>query len=95
MIKLIFPLLIVYMCVCMHFLQTSLCTLQKAIAGLVVMSEEIEKIYNSFLNNQVPVHWSNAAYPSLKPLGSWVRDLTLRTAFVEVCLRHQHFPLIT
>ncbi len=66
-------------------LQTSLCTLQKAIAGLVVMSEEMEKIYNSFLNNQVPDHWSNAAYPSLKPLGSWVRDLTLRTAFIEVC----------
>uniref|UniRef100_A0A9J8DK93 Dynein, axonemal, heavy chain 6 n=1 Tax=Cyprinus carpio carpio TaxID=630221 RepID=A0A9J8DK93_CYPCA len=57
--------------------------LKKAIAGLVVMSEEMEKIYNSFLNNQVPDHWSNSAYPSLKPLGSWVRDLTLRTAFIE------------
>ncbi|XP_016084420.1 dynein heavy chain 6, axonemal [Sinocyclocheilus grahami] len=67
----------------LRVLKTSLCTLQKAIAGLVVMSEEMEKIYNSFLNNQVPDHWSNAAYPSLKPLGSWVRDLTLRTAFIE------------
>lgn len=66
--------------------QTSLSTLQKAIAGLVVMSEEMEKIYNSFLNNQVPDYWSSAAYPSLKPLGSWVKDLTLRTAFIEVCL---------
>uniref|UniRef100_A0A8C2GT92 Dynein, axonemal, heavy chain 6 n=1 Tax=Cyprinus carpio TaxID=7962 RepID=A0A8C2GT92_CYPCA len=71
-----------YLCACIS-LQTSLCTLQKAIAGLVVMSEEMEKIYNSFLNNQVPDHWSNSAYPSLKPLGSWVRDLTLRTAFIE------------
>uniref|UniRef100_A0A8C2GSU6 Dynein, axonemal, heavy chain 6 n=1 Tax=Cyprinus carpio TaxID=7962 RepID=A0A8C2GSU6_CYPCA len=70
----------------LRVLKTSLCTLQKAIAGLVVMSEEMEKIYNSFLNNQVPDHWSNSAYPSLKPLGSWVRDLTLRTAFIEVCL---------
>ncbi|XP_051560675.1 dynein axonemal heavy chain 6 [Myxocyprinus asiaticus] len=67
----------------LRVLKTSLCTLQKAIAGLVVMSEEMEKIYYSFLNNQVPDHWSNAAYPSLKPLGSWVKDLTLRTAFVE------------
>ncbi|KAK2908777.1 hypothetical protein Q8A67_004614 [Cirrhinus molitorella] len=67
----------------LRVLKTSLCTLQKAIAGLVVMSEEMEKIYNSFLNNQVPDHWSNAAYPSLKPLGSWVRDLTMRTAFIE------------
>nr|XP_055061459.1 dynein axonemal heavy chain 6 isoform X1 [Misgurnus anguillicaudatus] len=67
----------------LHVLRTSLSTLQKAIEGLVVMSEEMEKIYNSFLNNQVPSHWSNAAYPSLKPLGSWVKDLTMRTAFIE------------
>lgn len=66
------------------FFQTSLDTLNKAIAGLVVMSEEMEKVYNSFLNNQVPSLWSNTAYPSLKPLGSWVKDLILRTAFVDV-----------
>lgn len=64
--------------------QTSLETLDKAIAGLVVMSEEMEKVYNSFLNNQVPSLWSDTAYPSLKPLGSWVKDLILRTSFVDV-----------
>ncbi|MCI4395052.1 hypothetical protein PGIGA_G00176030 [Pangasianodon gigas] len=67
----------------LRVLRTSLCTLQKAIAGLVVMSEEMERIYNSFLNNQVPEYWASAAYPSLKPLGSWVRDLALRTAFID------------
>uniref|UniRef100_A0A8C3IXU7 Dynein axonemal heavy chain 6 n=1 Tax=Chrysemys picta bellii TaxID=8478 RepID=A0A8C3IXU7_CHRPI len=59
-------------------------TLNKAIAGFVVMSEEMEKVYNSFLNNQVPTLWANAAYPSLKPLGGWVKDLVLRTTFVDV-----------
>ncbi|KAK1792527.1 hypothetical protein P4O66_012465 [Electrophorus voltai] len=67
----------------LHLLRTSLRTLQKAIAGLVVMSEEMERIYHSFLNNQVPESWAGSAYPSLKPLGSWVRDLTLRTAFID------------
>ncbi|KAJ8402442.1 hypothetical protein AAFF_G00369310 [Aldrovandia affinis] len=67
----------------LRVLRTSLCTLQKAIAGLVVMSEEMERIYNSFLNNQVPSHWAKSAYPSLKPLGSWVKDLSLRTNFIE------------
>lgn len=62
----------------------SLITLQKAIAGLVVMSEEMDHIYTSFLNNQVPAHWANSAYPSLKPLASWVRDLALRTSFIQV-----------
>uniref|UniRef100_A0A3P8R8F5 Uncharacterized protein n=1 Tax=Astatotilapia calliptera TaxID=8154 RepID=A0A3P8R8F5_ASTCA len=64
-------------------LRMSLITLQKAIAGLVVMSEKMDRIYTSFLNNQVSTHWANSAYPSLKPLSSWVRDLTLRTSFIQ------------
>ena len=35
---------------------------------------------------QVPEMWSNAAYPSLKPLGSWVKDLVMRTAFIFVSM---------
>ncbi|KAI9538399.1 Dynein heavy chain 6, axonemal [Dissostichus eleginoides] len=68
----------------LRVLKLSLVTLKKAIAGLVVMSEEMDCIYTSFLNNQVPTHWANSAYPSLKPLASWVRDLTLRTAFIQM-----------
>ncbi|XP_047430741.1 dynein axonemal heavy chain 6 [Mugil cephalus] len=64
-------------------LRISLVTLQKAIAGLVVMSEEMDRIYTSFLNNQVPTHWSNSAYPSLKTLASWVKDLALRISFIQ------------
>ncbi|XP_004437259.1 PREDICTED: dynein heavy chain 6, axonemal [Ceratotherium simum simum] len=71
----------------LKLIHTSLGTLNKAIAGLVVMSEEMEKVYNSFLNNQVPSLWSNTAYPSLKPLGSWVKDLILRTSFVDLWLK--------
>lgn len=67
----------------LRVLRMSLITLQKAIAGLVVMSEEMDRIYTSFLNNQVPTHWANSAYPSLKPLASWVKDLTLRTSFIQ------------
>lgn len=70
------------MCLC--FSQTSLLTLKKAIAGLVVMSEEMDQMYKSFLKNQVPTHWANSSYPSLKTLASWVRDLTLRTSFIQV-----------
>ena len=63
-------------------LQRSLQQLQKAIKGFVVMSEELEMIYTSFLNNQVPQLWANSAYPSLKSLGSWVSDLVLRCEFI-------------
>ncbi len=64
--------------------QTSLKELQKAIKGLVVMSEQLEFIYKAFLNKQVPKQWENAAYPSLKPLASWVKDLVLRIDFIKV-----------
>ncbi|XP_045894232.1 dynein axonemal heavy chain 6-like [Micropterus dolomieu] len=72
----------------LRVLRISLVTLQKAIAGLVVMSEEMDRIYTSFLNNQVPTHWANSSYPSLKPLASWVRDLALRTSFIQTWITH-------
>jgi len=69
-------------------IKTSLRQLQKAIKGLVVMSLELDLVYTSFLNNQVPEMWSNAAYPSLKPLASWVKDLELRTGFIDNWIEH-------
>ena len=35
---------------------------------------------------QVPSMWANAAYPSLKPLSSWIKDLVLRLHFIDVNL---------
>jgi dynein heavy chain len=69
-------------------IKESLKQLQKAIKGFVVMSEELEMIYTAFLNNQVPKLWANAAYPSLKPLSSWVRDLVLRCTFVTQWIKN-------
>lgn len=56
----------------------SLVNLQKAIKGLVVMSAELEAMFNAFINKSVPKQWENAAFPSLKPLGSWFEDLVER-----------------
>jgi len=47
------------------------------------MDEALEKMSTSYINNQVPGMWSNAAYPSLKALDSWVKDLKLRCDFIE------------
>lgn len=68
--------------------QNSLYQLQKAIKGFVVMSEELELVYTAFLNSQVPSLWAAAAYPSLKPLGSWVNDLIYRCSFIDNWVRH-------
>ncbi|XP_028414460.1 dynein heavy chain 6, axonemal-like [Dendronephthya gigantea] len=72
----------------LKIIKESLQQLQKAIKGFVVMSLELDKVYTCFLNNQVPEMWSNAAYPSLKPLGSWVKDLVMRTTFIFQWMVH-------
>ncbi|XP_054635035.1 dynein axonemal heavy chain 6 isoform X2 [Dunckerocampus dactyliophorus] len=73
-----------------RLLRVSLITLQKAIGGLVVMSEEMDRMYTSFVNNQVPAHWSNSSYPSLKGLAAWIKDLNLRIYFVQSWITRGH-----
>ncbi|CAJ1051390.1 LOW QUALITY PROTEIN: dynein heavy chain 1%2C axonemal [Xyrichtys novacula] len=61
----------------------SLSDIVKALKGLVVMSSELELMANSLFNNSVPNVWKAKAYPSLKPLASWVSDLLQRINFLQ------------
>ncbi|KAL5009676.1 hypothetical protein ScPMuIL_011981 [Solemya velum] len=61
----------------------SLQDLLKALKGLVVMSQELENMANSLFTNSVPGMWAGKAYPSLKPLASWVLDLVTRMHFIQ------------
>ena len=60
--------------------------LRAAIKGLAVMSDELDKMYNCILMNKVPDKWEEYAYPSLKPLGSWVKNLIERVEFIRTWL---------
>jgi len=55
----------------------------KALRGLVVMSPELEAVSDAIFDNKVPDAWAAKAYPSLKPLSSWVTDLTERLQFIQ------------
>jgi dynein heavy chain len=57
--------------------------LLKAIEGLVVMGSALEIARVSLQYQKVPQMWEAAAYPSLKPLGSWLTDLEARITFID------------
>ncbi|KAF4757063.1 hypothetical protein FOZ63_032447 [Perkinsus olseni] len=63
--------------------KASLAALAKAIKGLIVMSSDLEEMFNSFLIQRVPAKWTAVAYPCLKPLNSWVSDFIQRVDFMN------------
>jgi dynein heavy chain len=47
------------------------------------MSDEIEAMGNSIMDNRVPALWMAVAYPSMKPLGSWIIDFKMRLNMMQ------------
>ncbi|XP_018331814.1 dynein heavy chain 1, axonemal-like [Agrilus planipennis] len=68
----------------LNVIKQTLVDLLKALKGLVVMSEVLEKMSASLFRNAVPQIWASKAYPSLKPLGAWIKDLHMRVAFIQL-----------
>lgn len=75
----------------LYSLNSSLKLLVNAINGTELMSQDSDQIFTSMLNNQVPSMWVNKAYPSLKPLSSWMKDLRKRIDFMNEW-RHEGTP---
>lgn len=74
-------------------MQVTLRDIQRAIKGEVLMSAELDDQYMATLNNLVPPNWANVAYPSLKPLASWISDLIRRIEFQRTWL-HEGQPTV-
>jgi dynein heavy chain len=64
-------------------IKTSLKDIRLAIRGMIVMSADLDMMYTSFMNNQLPPIWEKVSFASLKTLGSWFTDLKYRVVFMR------------
>ena len=64
-------------------LTSSIKELKRAIKGEVVLSAQLEQMYNCFLFGTVPPNWGKVAYLCLKPLQPWYTDMCARIAHTE------------
>ena len=70
--------------------------LQRAIKGLVVMSSDLETMYEDLMFNSIPRLWKSVSYDSLKSLAAYEVDLQNRINFMREWLIHgrpANFPL--
>lgn len=66
-----------------NLIRNSLTDIKKAIKGEVLLSAALEQTLNQILIGKVPAQWLKKSYPSLKPLGGYIKDLQDRLDFFK------------
>ena len=61
--------------------RASMTNLGKALKGLALMNDELEITGKSLFNGKIPPPWMKRSFPSLKPIGSYVKEVTERVQF--------------
>jgi len=64
-------------------IRSSLSDIKKAIKGEVLLSPQLEGALSQILDGKVPALWLKKCYPSLKPLGGFIKDLKERLEFFQ------------
>ena len=61
----------------------SLKELQLGFAGELTMSDSMDALRTALYLDRIPVAWQKRAWPSLRPLSSWLTDFSLRLVQLE------------
>ncbi|EFJ49499.1 flagellar inner dynein arm heavy chain 11 [Volvox carteri f. nagariensis] len=77
----------------LQVIRTSLEELTRALRGEVLMSSELERVSHSLNAGKVPELWLAKSFPSLKPLGPYVKELLERVQFFFTWL-HEGPPVV-
>lgn len=64
-------------------IRSSLVDMKKAIKGEVLLSAQLEEALFQILDGKAPALWLKKSYPSLKPLGGFIKDLKDRLEFFQ------------
>ena len=59
--------------VLLSVIRTSLLHLGQAVKGLALMSAELDAVGRALFDGKVPALWMPKSFPSLKPLGAYVK----------------------
>jgi len=64
-------------------IRASLVNLGKAVKGLALMSAELDGVGRALFDGKVPELWLKKSFPSLKPLGPYVKEVLERVSFFQ------------
>eukprot|EP00854_Cymbomonas_tetramitiformis_P002297 gene2297-3019_t len=63
--------------------RASLLDIRKAVRGMILSSDVLDMSMASINNGKVPAQWLKKSFPSLKPLGSYIKELLERINFFQ------------
>jgi len=76
-------------------LKRSLAELDLGLKGDLSISEPMEKLMNSLYDDKVPANWNGCAWPTMRPLASWLSDVLQRQRQLEAWTADLQTPKVT
>lgn len=62
-------------------IRSTMTNLGKALKGLALMNDELDITSKSLFDGKIPPPWMKRSFPSLKPVGSYIKEVQERVAF--------------